>query len=118
MLACADVCLSRRILRDINERGRTVESVLAQYLTFVKPAYHSFIQPSMVRGGQQARAGVRRPGAATHGWVWCAQVHAHFIIPNAKENRIAQALLARDVLAQIERKRSLYAMSPSPRLHR
>ena len=42
-----DIRLSRRIQRDINERGRTVVYVLAQYCKFVKPAYDDFIKPTM-----------------------------------------------------------------------
>ena len=38
-----DVCLMRRIKRDIGERGRDLNSVLLQYKTFVKPAYHKYI---------------------------------------------------------------------------
>ena len=36
--ADSDVCLARRLRRDIVERGRDVDSVLAQYERFVKPA--------------------------------------------------------------------------------
>lgn len=42
----ADTRLSRRVLRDISERGRDLESVLAQYITFVKPAFEEFCLPS------------------------------------------------------------------------
>lgn len=42
----ADVRLIRRIERDVAERGRTVESVIEQYLTTVKPAHEEFIEPS------------------------------------------------------------------------
>ena len=41
-----DVRLARRIVRDINERGRTVESVVHQYLEVVKPMHHQFIEPT------------------------------------------------------------------------
>lgn len=41
----ADVRIIRRITRDINERGRTLESVIDQYLTTVKPAHEQFIEP-------------------------------------------------------------------------
>jgi uridine kinase len=41
-----DVRIIRRIVRDINERGRTLESVIAQYLNTVKPAHEQFIEPS------------------------------------------------------------------------
>ncbi|XP_041647485.1 uridine-cytidine kinase 2-A [Cheilinus undulatus] len=42
----ADTRLSRRVLRDISERGRDLESVLAQYITFVKPAFEEFCLPT------------------------------------------------------------------------
>jgi len=42
----ADVRIIRRITRDINERGRTLESVIEQYLTTVKPAHDQFVEPT------------------------------------------------------------------------
>ncbi len=42
----ADVRILRRILRDVKERGRTIESVVEQYLTTVKPMHEQFIEPS------------------------------------------------------------------------
>ena len=42
----ADERLMRRILRDTQERGRTVESVLNQYVTTVKPMHEQFVEPS------------------------------------------------------------------------
>lgn len=42
----ADVRIVRRITRDINERGRTLESVIEQYLNTVRPAHLQFIEPS------------------------------------------------------------------------
>lgn len=42
----ADVRIIRRITRDISERGRTLESVISQYLTTVKPAHEQFIEPT------------------------------------------------------------------------
>lgn len=41
----ADVRIIRRIVRDIEDRGRTLESVIKQYLTTVKPAHEQFIEP-------------------------------------------------------------------------
>lgn len=38
--------LDRRIARDVAERGRTVESVMAQYAATVKPNHDRFVQPS------------------------------------------------------------------------
>jgi len=42
-----DIRLSRRILRDISERGRTIADVLEQYNRFVKTSYDEFIKPTM-----------------------------------------------------------------------
>ncbi len=41
-----DVCLMRRMLRDTQERGRSLSSVAMQYEKTVKPMYHKFIRPS------------------------------------------------------------------------
>lgn len=42
----ADIRLGRRILRDINERGRSLESVLTQYQATVKPMHEKYVEPS------------------------------------------------------------------------
>lgn len=42
----ADVRIIRRILRDVKERGRSLDSVVAQYLTTVKPMHEEFVEPS------------------------------------------------------------------------
>ncbi len=42
----SDVRVVRRIVRDIRDRGRTLESVIDQYLTTVRPAHMQFIEPS------------------------------------------------------------------------
>ncbi len=42
----ADVRLARRIKRDVNKRGRSIESVLSQYLGSVKPMHEQFVEPS------------------------------------------------------------------------
>ena len=44
--AAHDVCLTRRIFRDVRERGRTEESVRAQYETTVEPMCESHITPT------------------------------------------------------------------------
>ena len=36
----------RRALRDIRDRGRTLESVITQYLTTVKPMHEQYVEPS------------------------------------------------------------------------
>jgi uridine kinase len=42
----ADVRIIRRITRDMQERGRTLESVIAQYLNVVKPMHLEFVEPT------------------------------------------------------------------------
>ena len=42
----ADVRILRRIVRDVRERGRSLESVVNQYLTTVKPMHEQFVEPS------------------------------------------------------------------------
>ncbi len=42
----ADVRLARRILRDVCDRGRTMQSVISQYTTTVKPMHEEFVEPS------------------------------------------------------------------------
>ena len=41
----ADVRILRRIMRDVKMRGRTLESVVEQYLTTVKPMHEAFVEP-------------------------------------------------------------------------
>ncbi|MBR1842687.1 MAG: uridine kinase [Oscillospiraceae bacterium] len=45
----ADVRILRRIMRDVKKRGRTLESVVDQYLTTVKPMHEQFVEPSKRR---------------------------------------------------------------------
>jgi len=42
----ADVRIIRRLVRDINERGRTLDSVINQYLNVVKPMHLQFVEPT------------------------------------------------------------------------
>lgn len=42
----ADVRILRRIMRDVKQRGRTLDSVVEQYLTTVKPMHEQFVEPS------------------------------------------------------------------------
>ena len=44
--ADADVRILRRIVRDVRDRGRSLESVIDQYLTTVKPMHEQFVEPS------------------------------------------------------------------------
>ena len=42
----ADVRILRRILRDVEDRGRSLNSVINQYLNTVKPMHEQFVEPS------------------------------------------------------------------------
>lgn len=55
----ADIRILRRAMRDIKERGRTIESVTSQYMTTVKPMHEKYVEPSkrnadliVLEGGQ------------------------------------------------------------------
>jgi len=62
-----DICLLRRLSRDVAQRGRSMESVLEQYQQTVRPMYLQFIEPS--------------------------KQHADVIIPKGGKNRIAIDML-------------------------
>lgn len=42
----ADICLVRRLRRDVEERGRTMDSVLEQYMQTVRPMFEKFVAPT------------------------------------------------------------------------
>ena len=42
----ADIRFIRRLVRDVSDRGRTLESVIEQYTTTVKPMHEQFVEPS------------------------------------------------------------------------
>ena len=42
----ADVRILRRIMRDVKKRGRSLDSVVQQYLNTVKPMHEQFVEPS------------------------------------------------------------------------
>ena len=42
----ADVRFIRRLIRDVNERGRSLDSIVSQYLDTVRPMHEQFIEPS------------------------------------------------------------------------
>jgi uridine kinase len=42
-----DIALSRRILRDIKERGRDVKEVLGRYNRFIKQGFEKYVKPQM-----------------------------------------------------------------------
>jgi len=59
-----DICLLRRIERDMRERGRSLESIASQYETTVRPMYYEFIEPCkqfadvVVTGGGKNRVAI------------------------------------------------------------
>ncbi|HJG04945.1 uridine kinase [Ligilactobacillus agilis] len=72
-----DIRIIRRIQRDIEERGRSLQSVIDQYLATVKPMYHQFIEPT--------------------------KRYADIIVPEGGENQVAIDLLVtkvRDIISK------------------
>lgn len=72
-----DIRIIRRIKRDMAERGRTLDSVINQYLATVKPMYHQFVEPT--------------------------KRYAEIIVPEGGENRVAIDILTtkvRDILVK------------------
>ena len=63
----ADVRLCRRIKRDVNKRGRSLESVLMQYQQTVKPMHEKYVEPS--------------------------KRHAHIIVPEGGKNMVALEMI-------------------------
>ena len=59
----ADVRVLRRILRDTRERGRSLDSVINQYLDTVKPMHEAFVEPSKKYADFIIPAGGRNPVA-------------------------------------------------------
>ena len=71
----ADLRLARRILRDVCERGRTMQSVIEQYTTTVKPMHEEFVEPS--------------------------KKHADVIIPEGGFNSVAVGMLIENIRSLI-----------------
>ena len=61
----ADLRLARRMERDIHERGRTPDSVLAQYLATVRPMHMQFVEPSKRHADMIIPGGFRVGAVAT-----------------------------------------------------
>lgn len=76
----ADVRILRRIIRDVNERGRSLDNIIRQYLTTVKPMHEQFVEPSKRR--------------------------ADVIIPDGGQNRVALEMLIQRVSSQLMRYRA------------
>lgn len=73
----ADVRILRRIVRDVRDRGRSLDSVVNQYLTTVKPMHEQFVEPS--------------------------KRNADIIIPEGGHNQVALEMVMERVRAHIER---------------
>ena len=73
----ADIRLARRILRDVCERGRTMQSVITQYTSTVKPMHEEFVEPS--------------------------KKYADVIIPEGGFNSVAVAMLIQNISSLIAR---------------
>ena len=63
----ADIRLCRRVKRDVNKRGRSLESVLTQYQQTVKPMYEKYVEPS--------------------------KKYAHILVPEGGKNTVAQEFI-------------------------
>ena len=72
----ADIRLASRILRDVCERGRTMQSVIDQYTTTVKPMHEQFVEPS--------------------------KRHADVIIPEGGFNSVAVGMLIQNIRSLID----------------
>ena len=75
----ADVRILRRIVRDVRDRGRSLESVVNQYLSTVKPMHEQFVEPS--------------------------KRNADIIIPEGGHNLVALDMVTERVRAHLERSR-------------
>ncbi|MET3616668.1 uridine kinase [Peptoniphilus olsenii] len=72
----SDVRIIRRILRDIKDRGRSLDSVIMQYMTTVRPAHLQFVEPS--------------------------KRYADIIIPEGGKNKVAIDLLYQKIKSELE----------------
>ena len=71
----ADVRILRRIIRDVKKRGRTLDSVVTQYLSTVKPMHEAFVEPS--------------------------KKHADIIVPEGGKNPIAYGMIIDRIAAYL-----------------
>ncbi|MGM9928288.1 MAG: uridine kinase [Bacillus sp. (in: firmicutes)] len=74
----ADLRILRRLVRDINERGRTLDSVIDQYVTAVRPMHNQFIEPT--------------------------KRYADIIIPEGGQNHVAIDLMVTKIKTILEQK--------------
>ena len=76
--ADADVRILRRIVRDVRDRGRSLDSVINQYLSTVKPMHEQFVEPS--------------------------KRNADIIVPQGGHNKVALEMVMERVRAHLEGK--------------
>ncbi len=69
-----DIRFIRRLRRDLEERGRSVDSVISQYLTTVRPGHTIFVQPSIKQADIVIREGGRNAVAID---TIVARIHQH-----------------------------------------
>lgn len=74
----ADIRIIRRMLRDIKERGRTIDSVIDQYVSVVRPMHNQFIEPT--------------------------KRYADIIIPEGGQNHVAIDLMVTKIKTILEQK--------------
>ncbi|KAG9351000.1 hypothetical protein JZ751_024889 [Albula glossodonta] len=87
----ADTRLSRRVLRDISERGRDLEQVLTQYITFVKPAFEEFCLPV------SRSCTPPNPALNPHLKPTPTKKYADVIIPRGADNLVAINLIVQHI---------------------
>lgn len=59
----ADIRFIRRLVRDVEERGRSIDSVVTQYLATVKPMHEQFVEPSKKNADVIIPSGAHNPVA-------------------------------------------------------
>ena len=100
-----DVCLARRLRRDIAERGRTIESVLIQYLRFVRPGCACIARPlsypRLVKGSNPAPHPPPPPPSVDVNFVAPSMNFADILVPRARDNVTAINMVAKEVARRV-----------------
>ncbi|KAF2772795.1 uridine kinase [Teratosphaeria nubilosa] len=82
--ADADLCLSRRLVRDVRERGRDIEGCIKQWFKFVKPNFHKYVEPQ--------------------------RVIADIIVPRGIENKVAISMVSDRIHKTLKQKSALHQL--------
>ncbi len=80
--ADADLCLSRRLVRDVKERGRDIEGCIKQWFGFVKPNFYKYVAPQ--------------------------REIADLIVPRGTDNKVAIAMVSNQVRQTLAHKSALH----------